>query len=137
MTKRFAMRVSVMSTTASVTTPTATELYLSRVLGKPILDSSGEQIARIQDVIVRFGEDPFPPVNGLVARGGRRDFFIDWSQIAELTDQGAKLATFKVDLRPFSRKDGEALLRRDILDKQLIDVDGRRVVRANDLLLAR
>ncbi len=126
-----------MSTPQSIAQQSATELYLSRVLSKPIVDTEGEQIARIEDIVVRFGVDPMPPVSGLVARQGRRDFYVDWEQVAELSGTGAQLATFKVDLRPFSRQDGEALLRRDILDKQLIDVDGRRVVRANDLLLAR
>ena len=38
-----------------------------------------------------------------------------------------------LDLRPFVRREGEVLLARDVLDKQLIDVDGKRVVRVNDV----
>jgi hypothetical protein len=38
-----------------------------------------------------------------------------------------------LDLRPFVRRGGEVLLARDVLDKQLIDVDGKRVVRVNDV----
>lgn len=111
-------------------------LYLSQVLGNPVVDANGERVAVIRDVLVRFGGEPHPPISGLVARQGRRDFYLDWRQVGEISRSGAQLATFKVDLRPFNRRDGEALLRRDILDKQLIDVDGRRVVRANDLQLA-
>jgi CBS domain-containing protein/sporulation protein YlmC with PRC-barrel domain len=114
-----------------------TSLYLAQVLGKPVLDATGAQIARVKDVVVRFGVSPRPPISGIVARGGRRDFFLDRRQIASIGSEGVRLATFKVDLRPFARRDGEVLLRRDILDKQLIDVDGRRVVRANDLQLAQ
>jgi magnesium transporter len=126
-----------MATNTPASPSIATELYLSRVLGKPIVDAENQRIASVQDIVVRFGVDANPPVSGIVARQERRDFYVDWEKIAELSDTGARLSTFKVDLRPFSRKDGEALLRRDVLDKQLIDVDGRRVVRANDLLLAR
>lgn len=111
-------------------------LYLSQILGKPVLDAQGAKIARVKDVIVRFGTDPHPPVSGLVARQNRRDFYLRWDAVSELSDHGVRLSTFKVNLRPFERRDGEVLLRHDILDKQLIDVDGRRVVRANDLLLA-
>jgi magnesium transporter len=111
--------------------------YLSQLLGKPILDAQGDRIARLHDLVVRFGSQPHPVVSGLIARQGRRDFFLPWSQVAEITPAGIRLGTFKVDLRPFARRPGEALLRRDILDKQLIDVDGRRVIRANDLRLAR
>ena len=40
-----------------------------------------------------------------------------------------------LDLRRFARREGEVLLARDVLDKQLIDVDGKRVVRVNDVQL--
>lgn len=110
-------------------------LYLSQVLGTPVLDAQGERLARVKDLVVRFGTSPHPPISGLVAREGRRDFYLSWGTVAATSDAGIKLGTYKVDLRPFERRDGEVLLRHDILDKQLIDVDGRRVVRANDLLL--
>ncbi len=109
--------------------------YLSHLLGKPVLDAQGGQMARVHDLVVRFGAELHPPVSGLIARQGRRDFYLPWERVAEVTASGVRLGTYKVDLRPFERRDGEALLRRDILDKQLIDVDGRRVVRANDLRL--
>jgi len=117
------------------TSPTTTGLYLSQILDKPLRDAHGERIARIQDLVVRFGSGPHPAVSGLVARQGRRPFFVEWARVAALSSAGARLDTFTLDLQPFVRRDGEALLRRDILDKQLIDVDGRRVVRASDLRL--
>ena len=46
-----------------------------------------------------------------------------------------RLNSDKLNLRPFVRRDGEVLLARDVLDKQLIDVDGKRVVRVNDVQL--
>jgi magnesium transporter len=130
-------RANVMAATTPTRPTVVTEMYLSRILGKPIVDAEGERIARISDIVVRFGTDPNPPVSGLVARIGRRDFYVDWEKIADLSETGARLSSFKVDLRPFKRQEGEALLRRDILDKQLIDIDDRRVVRSNDLLLTR
>ena len=39
----------------------------------------------------------------------------------------------KLDLTPFERREGEVLLAKDVLDNQLIDVDGKRVVRVNDV----
>ena len=112
-------------------------LYLSQVLDRPVRDAAGVQIARVHDLVIRFGREPHPPISGLIARQGRRKFYLPWSQVAELSPRDARLKTFKVDLRPFERRDGEALLRRDILDKQLIDTEGRRVVRASDLRLSR
>ena len=51
-------------------------LYLSQILGCPIFDAEGEKIASISDVIVRYGEEDYPPVVGLVARYRRRNFFM-------------------------------------------------------------
>src|SRR5712691_3652323 len=108
-------------------------LYLSQVLSRPIRDLEGERVATIKDVIIRLGEDDHPPVTGFVARYRRRDFFLSRWRIAEFGEQGVRLNSDILDLRPFVRRDGEVLLARDVLDKQLIDVDGKRVVRVNDV----
>ncbi|HEX8161882.1 MAG TPA: CBS domain-containing protein [Pyrinomonadaceae bacterium] len=109
-------------------------LYLSQILGRPIRDVEGDPVATIKDVVVRLGED-HPPVTGLVARYGRRDFYVHRGRLSQFGAQGSQLNTDILDLRPFSRRDGEVLLARDVLDKQLIDVDGKRVVRVNDVQL--
>ena len=108
-------------------------LYLSQVLGRPILDLEGERVATLKDVIVRLGEDDHPPVAGFVARYRRRDFFLPRWRISQFGEEGVRLNSDILDLRPFLRRDGEVLLARDVLDKQLIDVDGKRVVRVNDV----
>jgi len=108
-------------------------LYLSQVLRRPIRDHDGEHVAAIKDVVIRLGEDDHPPVTGFVARYRRRDFFLSRWRIAEFGEQGVRLNSDILDLRPFVRRDGEVLLARDVLDKQLIDVDGKRVVRVNDV----
>ncbi|HWS90808.1 MAG TPA: CBS domain-containing protein [Pyrinomonadaceae bacterium] len=109
-------------------------LYLSQVLGRPIREVEGERVATLKDVIVRLGED-HPPVTGLVARYRRRDFFVPRARVASIDSNGVRLNSDILDLRRFARRDGEVLLARDVLDKQLIDVDGKRVVRVNDVQL--
>ncbi len=108
-------------------------LYLSQVLGHPIFDAGDEKIAIIKDIIVRYGEEDYPLVIGLVARYRRRLFFIPRSKISELSEKGAKMSSEIIDLSPFSRRKGEVMLAKDVLDNQLIDVDGKRVVRVNDV----
>src|SRR5467141_3046803 len=108
-------------------------LYLSQVLGRPILDLDGERVATLRDVIVRLGEDEHPPVAGFVARYRRRDFFMPRWRIGHFGEDGVRLKSDILDLRPFMRRDGEVLLARDVLDKQLVDVDGKLVVRVNDV----
>jgi magnesium transporter len=107
-------------------------LYLSQLLGRPIREVEGERVATLKDVIVRLGED-HPTVTGLVARYRRLDFFVPRSHVARIDTHGARLSSDVLDLRRFARREGEILLARDVLDKQLIDVDGKRVVRVNDV----
>ncbi|HYX42841.1 MAG TPA: hypothetical protein VE821_14140, partial [Pyrinomonadaceae bacterium] len=104
-------------------------------MNRPIRDLDGERVATIKDVIVHLGEQDHPPVTGFVARYNRRDFFLPRWRMKEFGEQGARLNSDILDLRPFARREGEILLARDVLDKQLIDVDGKRVVRVNDVQL--
>lgn len=110
-------------------------LYLSQVLGRPIRDLEGESVATVKDVITRLGESDHPEVIGLVARYRRRDFFVSRWRITEISEAGVRLNSDVLNLRPFERREGEVLLARNVLDKQLIDVDGKRVVRVNDVQL--
>ena len=110
-------------------------LYVSQILNRPIFDKRGEKIALISDVLVRYGKDDYPPMIGLVARYRRRNFFIPRRNISELNENGAKMSSTVLDLNPFVRREGEVLLGQDVLDNQLIDVDGKRVVRVNDVQL--
>lgn len=110
-------------------------LYVSQLIGLPIHDSRNEKFAVIKDVIVSYGSEDYPPVVGLVARFRRRDFFVSGRNIAGFDEKGARLSSAKLDLTPFERREGEVLLGKDVLDNQLIDVDGKRVVRVNDVQL--
>jgi magnesium transporter len=110
-------------------------LYLSQIINRPILDVEGEKVAIIRDVVVLYGNDDYPPMIGVVARYGRRDFFMSQRNLSEFGSFGAKLNSDVLNLRPFTRREGEVLLAKDVLDKQLIDVDGKRVVRVNDVQL--
>jgi CBS domain-containing protein len=107
--------------------------YLSQILGRKILDAHGEKIATVKDVVVRYGEDDYPPFVGLMAAYRRRNFFIPRNHIAEITEKQTRLNVDLLNLTPFVRRAGEVLLAKDVLDKQLIDVDGKRVVRVNDV----
>jgi magnesium transporter len=110
-------------------------LFLTSLVDRPVRGQSGEVIGKLEDVIVRIG-DPYPPITGLVVKDGRRRFFVPASHLESLNG-AAQLASSIVDLAPFTRRDGEVLLRRDVLDHQLIDITGRRIVRVNDVQLTR
>ncbi|HEU5099476.1 MAG TPA: hypothetical protein VFU22_10685, partial [Roseiflexaceae bacterium] len=110
-------------------------LFLASILDQPVQGKTGESIGKLEDVIVRIGDEPYPPIAGLVVRDGRRHFFVPGAQLQAFNGV-ARLSSSTVDLQPFARRDGEVLLRKDVLDHQIIDITGRRIVRVNDVQIA-
>ncbi len=108
-------------------------IYLSQVIGRPVLSKAGEPVATIRDVVVMYGKEDYAPLVGLVARYRRRLFFTSRANLKDFGPKGARLKSDVLDLTPFARREGEILLAKDVLDKQLIDIDGKRVVRVNDV----
>lgn len=111
-------------------------LHLSSLIGSPLRDSDGGRLGRVQDVIVRLGDIGYPPITGLLVKVAGRDSYVGADGISKLGPDGAVMLKAKLDLRGFERRQGEVLLGRDVLDRQLINVDGARLVRASEIELA-
>ena len=114
-----------------------TTLRLSRLLKRPVADRSGESIGRLADVIVRLRGADYPLVTGLVAAVGGREIFVPIDQVSSFDGEPIRLSSARLDLRHFERREGEVLLRRDVLGHRFIDVENARLVRAADLELAK
>ena len=107
------------------------------LVGRPVRDQTGAELGRLIDVVVRWRGEPYPPVTGLVLRVGRRRVYVPIDHVEELSTEQVKLRSVRLDLRDFERRPGEVVLNGDVVDHQLVDVDGVRVIRAADLYLAR
>src|SRR6201993_2524171 len=111
-------------------------IHLSQLLRAPVLARSGDAVGRVEDVIVRLrSADEYPLVTGIVAGVGGREVFIGSKSIDEFEPQRIVLAKNKVDLRSFDRREGEVLLRADVLGHRLIDVAAVELIRAYDVEL--
>src|SRR5262245_15637920 len=109
--------------------------FLSQCIGLPVRDPTGEPLGTIADLIVAIGNDRYPPVTGLVVRTDRRQIFLPWSSVESLDDGGASLRVHTIDITKFAQRQDEILLRLDLLDKQIVDLEGRKVIRVNDVRL--
>lgn len=109
---------------------------LSQVIGKSVRNRDGEKVASVRDLVVRIQEKPYPVVVGVVARQGRRDVRAPWGELESISDEGVSLSAAAPALSPFVRAEDEALMARHLLDRQLIDVEGRRIIRVADLQLS-
>lgn len=115
----------------------AMEFYLSELLGNAVLNQSQEKIGTLLDLIVADINRPHPKVTGFtIKRGSRKEpVFIPEHDIATLSPKLIKLSTDVVDLTPFTPRLEEVRLSYDVYDKQIVDIDDRRMARVNDLLL--
>jgi CBS domain-containing protein len=112
-------------------------LHLSLVVGGALVGKAGGRLGRVDDLVVRLEEQGYPPVTGALATVAGRSVFVPGDVVGDLAHDRVELTTDRLDLRPFERRPQEVLLRKDVLDRQLIDVDGARLRRANDIELAR
>ena len=112
-------------------------IYLSQMLGNPVLDANGEKIGVINDLGIATGE-VFPRVTSLAFQGpGKTPFMISWRKYVEsFSDEGIKLKVPATDIRFSYLQPTEVLISRDLLNKQIVDTRGMRVVRVNDLKLS-
>jgi CBS domain-containing protein len=111
-------------------------LHLSSLVGSPLLDSSGERLGRVEDLIVRLDAgDALPPVTGIKARIGGREMFVPADRIGHLERADARTSTTKLNLAQFERRPGEVLLRADVLGRSLINVTTARLVTAREIEL--
>src|ERR1700722_2827853 len=111
---------------------------MAGLIGRPVLNQAGQQIGHVADVVVRWDSNKaYPPVTGLIVRVGRRRAWLPVEAVEEFGRDRIRLRTARLDLRDVARRPGEVELSRDVIDHQLVDTDGARVIRASDLYLAQ
>lgn len=113
----------------------AQSLYLSRLLGSKVMDCSGARVGWVADAVVHPG-GLLPAVSALVVRrAGSRSLRLPWSCVREVSAGVVALNTPADGIRESDLQEGDIFLAAEVLDKQLVDTYGRRVVKVNDLKL--
>lgn len=110
------------------------EAYLSALLRYGVYDHEGRYVGRLDDVLAN-PHDKFPVVTRIAVRkkDDKRPIYVPWSAIRTASQEGIRLAPgYSASSEP---PEGEMHLRRDVMDRQIVDVSGQRVVRVHDLKL--
>ncbi len=110
------------------------ELFLSEILKQPVLDLKGEELGRLRDIVVVKAE-PLPKVDALIVERKGDLFRIPWAEFTMFNKRIIAARIFSADLVPYDETVDGLLAVRDILDKQIVDVNGVKVVRVNDIKL--
>jgi CBS domain-containing protein len=112
-------------------------VHLSNVIRRPLVDGAGDRLGRVQDLIARVGDAPHPPLVGLVVKVEGRELFVPIANVSNFEPGRVRFDGRRVDLRRFERRPGELLLGQDLLARHLINFVGGRLVRANEIELAK
>jgi flagellar motility protein MotE (MotC chaperone)/sporulation protein YlmC with PRC-barrel domain len=110
------------------------EIFLSSVLGKTVINTQGLEIGKLWDLTMVPGE-VFPAVSHLLVKKRQRIVAIPWERISLFNRFVISISGPTNHLSEYLAREGEILVKRDILDKQIVDVNGAKVVRVNDLKL--
>jgi Mg/Co/Ni transporter MgtE (contains CBS domain) len=106
--------------------------YLSRIIGSPIYGDGDTTVGRIADLAVESGSQ-HPKVLAVRLRDGR---ILDCATLDIIKDSGQYVFFCKDVITTEPAGDNILFLARDVLDRQIVDTDGHKVVRVNDLRLA-
>ena len=112
--------------------------FFNDFLNRRVYNPSGQRVGRILDLVSGRAE-PYPMIIGLVIRKRRREkrFYLPWEKIIQIEPRIAfpeeELRVVNISL---SQKDS-LLLREEVMDKQIVDTFGAKVVRVNDLHFLR
>jgi CBS domain-containing protein/sporulation protein YlmC with PRC-barrel domain len=106
-------------------------MALSELLGRPVRDLDGALLGTARDFVVLPGEDP-TTIAFVIVRSGARDSAVAAASLTSLAGGAVRVRGERTPIEHLP-PEGLLLLRRDLLDQQIIDVLGRKVVRVNDV----
>jgi CBS domain-containing protein len=110
------------------------ELFVSEILRKPVLDPKGEDLGGVRDLSVIHGE-PLPKVSTIIIDKKGMLFSIPWSDLKIFNKRVISAKVYSENLQHYEFSETDLLIVRDIFDKQIVDVNGIKVYRVNDIKL--
>lgn len=105
-------------------------VYLTELTGMRLLGPQGARIGRVREVAVAPREHP-QRISCFLFGHGNTYFAVRWNQVRSISDNGIELSDD--NFTPYYGDDYHLLLTKDLLDQQIVDVNGRKVVRVNDV----
>lgn len=112
----------------------ATELYVSSVLNKSIINPAGVAVGRLLDIAIAPGE-VLPVVTGLLMKSDAGTVTVPWHNVVLFNPSVVSISGDPGQFPAYVKTPAPILLKRDVLDKQIVDVNGAKVVRVNDIKL--
>jgi len=111
-------------------------LYLSQILGSKVLDSSDTKVGRVKDVLITQQSGIYSPLRYLMVKNGTQVAYIPYEYVENLNVSEISLRSLIAKIPQAKPELGDFIfLNKHVMDQQIVDVEGARVVRVNDLKL--
>ena len=110
------------------------ELFISELIKKPVLDPKGDELGRVKDFIVVKGE-LLPRVSALILEEKKKRYCLEWDNVGIFNKRIISSKNYAPELPPYESREEDLLIVRDIFDKQIVDANGAKIVRVNDVKL--
>src|SRR6202035_5800499 len=111
-------------------------LHATEILGAQTFDSAGNFVGRVKEMFIEPADQPNRVARLLLSRGQYRPIVARYDQIASVAPGRVNLTTDESALELYHPNEAWLAVRKDLLDQQIIDTNGRKVVRVNDVELA-
>ena len=116
--------------------------FIRQFINKPVADTEGEPVGILTDIIAsRLGNIPQPALRALAIKRGQTSICVpiyDTTALDSDTSPQTIILHHRLrDIPAYHPSEQDLRLARDVLDKQIIDINGARVVRVSDVEVAR
>ncbi len=109
--------------------------YFSEICGKPVYDDKGYKIGLLKDLVFKDGEELAEITHFVLGINGKKLKF-PWKFVASVS-QDVHLNALKEKILCTETNETDFLANEMLMDRQLVDTNGLKVVRVNDVLLSK
>ena len=110
-------------------------IHATELLEASVYDVQGNYVGRVRELCIVPAEQPNRVGRLVISRGRYQPLVARHEHIASAAPGTVRLNANELSLDPYLPDEGWLTVRKDLLDQQIIDIHGRKVVRVNDLSL--
>src|SRR6201996_2923735 len=111
----------------------AMQLYATELMGAETYDDQGNFVGRVREFFIELADQPNRIARLLLSRGRFQPLVAKYDQVATVGPGNIRLNCNERALELYRPNEGWLAVRKDLLDQQIIDIRGRKVVRVNDI----
>lgn len=107
-------------------------MYLSELLNKSVYDKKNENLGKVKDIVIS-SDRTYPKIEAIKVKANHENYFIPSKYIDQIETGKLRLSKELEHIKQYPKQDSVIKLSRDILDHQVVDMEGSKIRRVNDV----